>query len=72
MFLYFGFYSDLRELTFLPLDGGGTMLSSDTEDSVSDLISIPGGFPFGNSNQTTVYVRSSHTRSCTGLKFITP
>ena len=33
--------SDLRELTFLPLDGSGTMLSSDTEDLVSDLISIP-------------------------------
>lgn len=52
--------SDLRELPFLSLDGSGTMLSSDTEDSVSDSIPIPRGFPFGDSNQSTVYVCNMH------------
>ena len=47
------------------------MLSSNTEDSVSDSISIPGGFPFGNNNQSTVYVRPDHsTLSYARLKIV--
>ena len=61
MFCTFIFCSDLRELPFLSPDGSGTMLPSNTEDSISTSIPIPGGFPFGNSNQTTIYVRPHHT-----------
>lgn len=48
---------DLRELPFLPNDTNKILLPSNVEDSVSDSVPIPGGFPLGNSNQTTVYVR---------------
>lgn len=34
------------------------------EDSVSSQVSIPDGFPFGNSNQTTVYVWAAGTIPC--------
>lgn len=47
----------LKELSFLNLGGNKTYLPSRTHDSVSDLISIPRGFPFGNSIQNTAYVR---------------
>ena len=47
---------DLLELPFLYLDGNRTYLPSAAEDSVSDQVLIQDGFPFGNSNQMTVYV----------------
>ncbi len=49
-------FPDLLELPFLYLDGNRTYLPSTTEDSVSDPVLVEGGFPFGNSNQTTVHV----------------
>ena len=51
-------FPDLMELPFLYSDGNRTYLSTTTEDSVSDPVWIQGGFPFGNSNQTSVYVHN--------------
>lgn len=48
--------SDLLDLPFLYLEGNRTYLSSVAEDSVSIPVQIQGGFPFGNSNQSSVYV----------------
>lgn len=50
-------FPDLMELPFIFIDGNRTYLSSTRED---DLISIQRGFPFGNSNQTTVHVRNDN------------
>ena len=54
-------FIDLRELPFLPLAANRTMLPSNVEDSASNSIPIPGGLPFGNSNQSTVYVCSTES-----------
>jgi hypothetical protein len=61
---------DLEELPFLNLDRNRTYLSAMTEDAVSSPVSIPGGFPFGNSNQTTVYVRNTGLANCVPCKHI--
>lgn len=50
-------YSALKELPFLNLGGNKINLPSRAHDSVSDMITIPRGFPFGNSVHNTVYVR---------------
>ena len=47
---------DLTELPFLYLDRNRTYLSSATEDAVSAPVAIQGGFLFGNSNHTSIYV----------------
>ena len=47
----------LKELPFLNLGENRTYLPSNSHDSVSGLVNIPRGFPFGNSVHNTVYVR---------------
>ena len=50
-------YVALNELPFLNLGGNKTYLPSNIEDSVSDMVTIQSGFPFGNSVHNVVYVR---------------
>jgi len=53
------YHADLKELPFVYLDENRTSLSSVMEDSVSDPVVIQGGFPYGNSYQANIYVRTS-------------
>lgn len=57
LFMVLAHYVALNELPFINLGGNKTYLPSNIEDSVSDMVTIQRGFPFGNSVHTTVYVR---------------
>ena len=50
-------YTALKQLPFLNMGENKTYLPTTTHDSVSDLITIPRGFPFDNSVHNVVYVR---------------
>ena len=57
---YFHLYADLKELRFLTLgstSGVTRTYLQPSDDGASTTVTIPGGFEFGNTTQTSVYVR---------------
>ncbi len=58
---------DANPLKFLELNrtsGVEQVFLNRTGDNLSQAIRIPGGFPFGDTNQTVVYVSEIHCYSC--------